>query len=307
MSRKSSIRKRTPKKEPMGPAGLPASIAWSTIAALIFIGVIQEFGRFQPTLDTTFGFTSIILILCGTAISIGVFKLSRKKDQHIRPVKGPGQQEQILNSEIQAWYISVISPVENLLARRQWNPNYITSLSFCFSLVGCVFLYIGWLFLAGWMILLGGTLDILDGRIARKTGRVSRQGAFFDSVLDRYGELMIFFGLAAHYRDSLFLFTVILLSLMGSLMVSYTRARAEGLGVTCKMGLMQRPERVVLLGFGAIFSSILYMLRGTLGGTNFGPYLMGFVLILIAILSNYTALFRLRYVMRELKTDKENK
>ena len=85
-------------------------------------------------------------------------------------------------------------------------------------------------------------------------------------------------------------------------MVSYSRARAEGLGVTCKVGMMQRPERIVLLGFGAIFSSILYMLRGIFG-LDAGPYLMGFVLILIAILANYTAVSRMIYVMRELKKD----
>ena len=88
-------------------------------------------------------------------------------------------------------------------------------------------------------------------------------------------------------------------------MVSYTRARAEGLGVTCRVGMMQRPERIVLVGLGAIFSSVLYMLRGTLG-VDAGPYLMGFVLILIAILANYTAFSRMIYVMRELKKDQEN-
>lgn len=87
-------------------------------------------------------------------------------------------------------------------------------------------------------------------------------------------------------------------------MVSYTRARAEGLGVNCRVGMMQRPERIVLLGLGAIFSSVLYMLRGTLG-VDAGPYLMAFVLVLIAILANGTAFSRMTHVMRELKKDKE--
>lgn len=87
-------------------------------------------------------------------------------------------------------------------------------------------------------------------------------------------------------------------------MVSYTRARAEGLGVTCRVGIMQRPERIVLLGLGAIFSSVLYMLRGTIG-VDGGPYLMGFVMLLIAILANYTAISRMAHVMRELKKDQE--
>jgi len=310
MAWKMPVRKRYPQKEPEGSIGLPASIAWSTIAVLLLLGLIQAFGRFRPIVDTTFGLTAIVLILSGGLISLGVFKLARRKrgekglnqEREDPPAEKAGMQTRILEGDISAWWISVISPLENLIARRDLNPNFITSLSFCFSLVGCVFFYVGWIFLAGWAVLFGGTLDILDGRIARKTGRVSRRGAFFDSVLDRYGEVLIFLGLAAHFRHSI-LFSVILLAMAGSLMVSYTRARAEGVGVTCKeVGIMQRPERIVLLGFGAIFSSILYMLRDTLGA-DFGPYLMGLVLVLIAVLANYTAISRIAFVMRELKED----
>ena len=304
MAWKTPIRKRYTQKKPLEPIGLPASIAWSIIAALLLIGVFQEFGRSKPVLDSTLGLFSIFLILCGGLISLGIFKLTRRKEKPGTPEE-TRKKERILEGDITAWWISVISPLENLISRKQLNPNFITSLSFFFSLVGCAFFYIGWLFLAGWVVLFSGTLDILDGRIARKTGCASRRGAFFDSVLDRYGEVLIFLGLAAHFRHSI-LFSIILLALAGSLMVSYTRARAEGLGVTCKeIGVMQRPERVVLLGFGAIFSSILYMLRNILGA-DFGPYLMGFVLLLIAILANYTAISRIAFVMRELKNDSED-
>ena len=282
--------------------GLPASIAWSTIAALIFLGTIQELGRFQRPLDTEFGLTFIGLLLCGLVLSIGVFVLGRRKNGSAPPVKETKKQERILEGEIEAWWMSVIAPLENYLARKRFNPNYVTALSFCFNAAGCVLFYVGWIFLAGWVILLAGTLDILDGRIARKIGRASKRGAFFDSMLDRYGEILIFLGLAAHFRDTI-LFPIILLAMAGSLMVSYTRARAEGLGVTCKVGVMQRPERIVMLGFGAIISSILYLLRGSLGGVNAGPYFMGFVLVVIAIFANYTALSRMTHVMRELKKE----
>lgn len=296
------FRRRYPKKEGLEPVGLPASIAWSTIAALIFLGTIQELGKFRRPLDTEFGLTFICLILSGLVLSIGVFVLGRRRNG-VRPdPRESRKQERILEGEIEAWWISVIAPLENYLARKRFHPNYVTALSFFFNVAGCVLFYVGWIFLAGWVVLLAGTLDILDGRIARKIGQVSKRGAFFDSMLDRYGEILIFLGLAAHFRDSI-LFPIILLAMGGSLMVSYTRARAEGLGVTCKVGVMQRPERIVMLGFGAIFSSILYMLRGTLGGVNGGPYLMGFVLVVIAIFSNYTALSRMSYVMRELKKE----
>ena len=278
---------------------LPASIAWSTIAVLILLGAVRELGWFHPALDTRFGLVLIGVLLAGAPVSIAIFRIRRKREAEAQGVERQKSSDRILDGEIQAWWISVISPLEDFLVRRKLNPNHITALSFCFSFVGCVFLFNGWLFLAGWAILFGGTLDMLDGRIARKTGTVSKRGAFFDSVMDRYSEILIFLGLAAHFRYSI-LFYVILLGLGGSLMVSYTRARAEGLGLTCKVGMMQRPERVVFLGFGAIFSSILYMLRETLG-VDGGPYLMGFILLVIAILANATALSRMIYVMRELE------
>ena len=301
MPRRSLWRRQEPKRERLEPMSLPASIAWSTIVALILLGAIQELGGFQSPLDSRFGFTFIGLLLTGAFVSIGVFVLGRRKNGSAQPAKEVKKHERILEGEIEAWWISVISPLENYLARKQLNPNHITALSFGFNAAGCVLFYVGWIFLAGWVVLLAGTLDMLDGRIARKIGKASKRGAFFDSMLDRYGEILIFLGLAAHFRDSI-LFPIILLALAGSLMVSYSRARAEGLGVTCKVGMMQRPERIVLLGFGAIFSSILYMLRGIFG-LDAGPYLMGFVLILIAILANYTAVSRMIYVMRELKKD----
>ncbi|MEW6441757.1 MAG: CDP-alcohol phosphatidyltransferase family protein [bacterium] len=299
MARRMFSRKRMTKKASLEPVPLPAFIAWSTIAALILLGGLQELGRFQPALDTKFGILLIGLILSGGLVSIAIFKFARRRSADAPAADRAKRPERILGAEIQAWWISVLYPLENYLARKQWNPNYITALSFGFNLIGCVFLFSGWLFLAGMVILLGGTLDILDGRIARKTGTVSSRGAFFDSVMDRYSEILIFLGLAAHFRDSI-LFYVILLGLGGSLMVSYTRARAEGLGITCKVGMMQRPERVVFLGFGAMFSSILHMLRGTLG-LDAGPYLMGFILFVIAILSNATAFSRMVYVMRQLQ------
>ncbi len=301
MARRFSPRGQYVQKESADPVGLPTSIAWSTIAILLLLGVLHTFGDFQPRVDATFGLISIILIPCGGLISLGLFKLSRKRARKSPDrTEGP-RQEGILEGDLRAWWISMISPLENLLSRRRLNPNFITTLSFSFSLIGCLFLCLGWIFLAGWIILFAGTLDILDGRIARKTGRVSRRGAFFDSVLDRYGEVFIFLGFAAHFRGSILL-AVTLLALVGSLMVSYTRARAEGVGVICKVGVMQRPERIVFLGFGAMFSSALSMLNGTLGA-NYGPPLMGCVLIFIAFFSNYTAVSRLAYVMRELKKE----
>src|SRR3972149_3600412 len=107
------------------------------------------------------------------------------------------------------------------------------------------------MFSAGWILVTSGTLDVVDGAIARKGGAASRRGAFIDSVVDRYGECAGFAGLALRGDWA---FWVVLATIFGSLMVSYTRARAEGLGVECRVGLMQRAERYVVLGGGSIAS-----------------------------------------------------
>lgn len=115
--------------------------------------------------------------------------------------------------------------------------------------------YVGW---AGALILFAGLFDMLDGQVARLGNMSSTYGAMFDSVLDRYSEMILFLGIcwylvAHHYFfSSLFAF----IALIGSMMVSYTRARAEGLGIECKGGFMQRPERVVLLGVTALATGI---------------------------------------------------
>lgn len=309
MSKKTFFRRRVARRASIDPVLLPASIAWSTIALLVLLGAIQEMGGFHPALDTKFGLASIGLFFAGGLVSIGLYKVLMRREvgRHAQAVDSAKENRKtpnrLLDGEIQSWWISVISPVESLLVRWRLHPNAVTALSFGFNLVGCALLFLGCLFLAGWVILLGGTMDMLDGRIARKTGTVSKRGAFFDSVMDRYGEILIFLGLAAHFRDSILLY-IILLAMAGSLMVSYTRARAEGLGVTCKVGMLQRPERIVFLGFGAIFSSILYMLRGTLG-LNGGTYLMGLVLLVIALLSNATAFSRMVYIMRKLGREEQ--
>jgi CDP-diacylglycerol--glycerol-3-phosphate 3-phosphatidyltransferase len=162
-------------------------------------------------------------------------------------------------------------------------PNAVTSIGFVLNVgVAVIFIigaeegnrgdltYIGW---AGGLILFAGLFDMLDGQVARLGNMKSVFGALYDSVLDRYSELIMFFGIcyylvAHHYfLSSIFAF----IALMGSMMVSYVRARAEGLGIECKGGLMQRPERVVTIGVFAIVCGIssLYI------GGNYKLYIPG--------------------------------
>jgi CDP-diacylglycerol--glycerol-3-phosphate 3-phosphatidyltransferase len=134
-------------------------------------------------------------------------------------------------------------------------------------------------------------MDILDGRVARETNLASKFGSFYDSTLDRVSEIVVYFSLYAYFRplpSFWWVGYVVIAAMVGSLMVSYTRAKAEALGVDCKVGLMQRAERVVLLGVGGMLTPLVAMIWP---GWEYAPLLLA--LGLIAVLSNYTALERI--------------
>ena len=144
---------------------------------------------------------------------------------------------------------------------------------------------------AGIVIIGAGIFDMVDGRVARATNQVSVFGAFFDSVMDRYSDVAIFFGLLVYYaRGNRFQYVVLVAFVMTtSVMVSYTRARAEALIGSCKVGFMERPERIVLVIFGALFN--------TWG-------VMAPALWVLAVLSTMTLIHRIRYTYVETERRK---
>lgn len=173
-----------------------------------------------------------------------------------------------LRIRLQHGIYKVIDPFVKLLIKMGLTPNAVTTIGFLLNVgVAVIFVmgaeksirhdlsYVGW---AGALILFAGLFDMLDGQVARLGNMSSSFGALYDSVLDRYSELVMFLGICyylvgQHYfLSSLFAF----IALIGSIMVSYTRARAEGLGIECKDGLMQRPERVITLGVSALVCGI---------------------------------------------------
>jgi CDP-diacylglycerol---glycerol-3-phosphate 3-phosphatidyltransferase len=142
---------------------------------------------------------------------------------------------------------------------------------------------------AGWVIFGAGIFDMVDGRVARATGQVTSFGAFFDSVIDRYSDVALFFGLLVYYaRANRFFYVVLVAFVMtSSLMVSYTRARAESLVKQCKVGFMERPERIVLVILGAWFN------------------VMAPVLWVIAVISTLTVIHRIRNTYEQLQPQDE--
>lgn len=181
-----------------------------------------------------------------------------------------------------------VQPLALALARAGVQANWLTYLGFALNVVVAILLTQGWFAIGGAMFLIVNALDFLDGAVARAAGTAGAYGAFLDSVLDRYSEAVVFVGLIVWYshEDDVFALTVAALALAGSFMVSYCRARAEGLGLDCEVGLLQRPERIVVLGIGLIAADIL------------SSMVLVAVLVALALLTNVTAAQRMRHVAR---------
>ncbi len=180
-----------------------------------------------------------------------------------------------------------------LLMKLGLEPNHLSILGLVFSVVAGIFFAFS-PFWGGVFTLLSGLMDTLDGSLARSLGKTKKAGAFLDSVLDRYTELIIFLGIWTYfyrlnYRVPL-VSVLIILILFGSLMVSYTRARAEGLGEQCIVGVFQRGERIILLGC----TGFLYLFYPS-------PNILFLALWVFAIGTNATALWRFFHVLKNLR------
>ena len=205
-------------------------------------------------------------------------------------------------------YFKVITPIGNLLARIGIHPNVLSVCGLILSIIAGVMYGLGLFFLASFVVIFAGVCDTLDGQLARQTGKSSKFGAFFDSTLDRYSDLSLLIGMAWFFSGYKMLlefnghsinndshpWTIlfIILAIAGSFMVSYSRARAEGLGLDCNIGLMQRPERIILIVLGSFLSVI----------PGIGSLIIKMMLFILALSTNITAIHRICYVRNQLST-----
>ena len=192
----------------------------------------------------------------------------------------------------------LLQKIVNGLALSKISPNTLTFIGLLINILAAFFFgyarpenHVRMFVYAGLVIIGAGLFDMVDGRVARQTNQVSVFGAFFDSVLDRYSDVALFFGLLVFYaRGNRFFYVVLAAFCMtASVMVSYTRARAEALIGSCKVGFMERPERVVLIIIGALFN-------------RWG--VMAPVLWVLAVLSTVTVIHRIRYTYLETQRRK---
>ena len=199
----------------------------------------------------------------------------------------------ILPNWLKDRFVKIIQPIIDIFIKAQVNPNTFTTIGFIVSLFAAYFFGAGSLRAGGALLLFAGIFDIFDGRIARATGQVTKFGALYDSTLDRYSEVIVFFGIAYYFiaSDHMLASVAAFIALGGSIMVSYVRARAEGLGLSCKVGIMQRPERVVTLGITALIHEYVFIAG----------------VVFIAIFANITAIQRIYYVWAQDNGKKDEK
>ncbi|HEX9107478.1 MAG TPA: CDP-alcohol phosphatidyltransferase family protein [Longimicrobiales bacterium] len=207
----------------------------------------------------------------------------------------------------------VLNPGTDWLVRNRVHPNLLTTLGFLVTLSSAWAFHEHHVRIAGLAVLIGGLFDILDGRVARLSGLGSKFGAFYDSTLDRISEIAVFFGILSLYNSGLpqqlggmptvagvdldkvqptdvSMIYMTMLAMAGSLMISYTRARAEAMGLDCRVGLMPRAERVVLIGVASLFF-----------GEHWHGYVLKIVIFILAVLTNITAFQRIVWVWKHAR------
>lgn len=187
-----------------------------------------------------------------------------------------------LTDHARQWLGGIADTIADLLARLGFTPNTLTLIGFLMNVAVAVILSRGEMRWGAVAFFLAGVFDGLDGALARRLNKVSRFGAFLDSTIDRLSEAAVFLGLLVWYTGQGANREIVLIyaTIVGSLMVSYSRARAEGLGMDCKVGLLTRMERFIVLLIGLLLEQVTITLW------------------LMAILANFTALQRMVYVWR---------
>jgi CDP-diacylglycerol--glycerol-3-phosphate 3-phosphatidyltransferase len=191
-----------------------------------------------------------------------------------------------------------VEPIMSALTRWRVHPNTLSTIGFLITCSSGFFFHSHHVRTAGILILLGGIFDLFDGTVARRTGLASPFGAFYDSTLDRLSEIAVYLGLLSLYNDyrlelgDVGTIYAIMLAMSGSLMISYTRARAEALDINCTVGLMQRAERVILIGLAALAF-----------GEDGNGIVLKVVIYVLAVLTNLTVIQRIWWVWRNTRPE----
>ncbi len=241
--------------------------------------------------------SEIAVVLAALAVGLLSMPLyllgARRRGRDPREVEDRGSF--VLGSFVRNWFLWFQGPVDRAALALALGPLFFNLLGVFFGILAAIFYGTGHLSLAGWSVLLGGWADIVDGRVARALGVASERGAFLDSTLDRFAEFAAFVGMAVLFKRSDLVLVVVVTALGGSLLVSYARARGESVGVVCKVGIMQRAERLLVLGLGSLLDPAVSAWFGRDIGTLLVPALW-----IIALGTVGTAVYRTAWIAARL-------
>jgi CDP-diacylglycerol--glycerol-3-phosphate 3-phosphatidyltransferase len=190
-------------------------------------------------------------------------------------------------------------PAVNVLVKLRVHPDTLSWSSLILHFFAGLALALGGFAFGGWMLVIGVVCDSLDGSVARARNLSSDAGEVLDAVIDRWAEMAVFFGLAWYYRNDLLGFLCALGACAGAIMVSYTRAKGETLGIDAKQGLMQRHERAAYLTTAICFSAFIESVRPSTGQPRYMLTIV--VLAFMAVLGNVTGVIRTTYIRSELR------
>ena len=185
----------------------------------------------------------------------------------------------------------ITEPLKTVLVKSRLKPNTLTWLALAISIIAALTIATNHLLIGGFLVLLSGLFDIMDGALARLTNQVTRFGALLDSTFDRISDAVLLLGLLVLYLTSgdIIELMLIFLALVGSFLTSYVRARAEGIGINCSVGLFTRAERVIILALGLLLNPLY-------------EYSIFIALILVVVLGFFTVGQRLIYVWQQTKS-----
>ncbi|MCX7678554.1 MAG: CDP-alcohol phosphatidyltransferase family protein [Spirochaetes bacterium] len=256
-----------------------------------------------------------VIILNGTVIiSWIIFAFiypSRKKSEEVLKRMHPS----FLGIFLREWSYWILQPFLMSTKALKLSPNMLTGISMVLGFVSGLYYFKGSFATAGWLLVASGALDMLDGSLARMTNRVTREGAFFDSCADRFSESAVFIGLAMYFalnrtinivgeQSWAYLLFFTLVAGSGAQLVSYVKARGESVGVTTNMGIMQRAERIAVLGFFSVFYPFFKIILTAYQIDEHLPLVCA--IIILAIFSIHTAVSRMIIIYTKIRNQHTN-
>lgn len=218
----------------------------------------------------------------------------------------------LLGDTIEEKYNLLIEKIAKLLDRINVTPNLITILGLLFAVASAILFHFTHLIIGGILVCVAGIFDSIDGCLARLKDQETKFGAFLDSILDRYSEFFLYLGLWSYLRHThtvlaLLFEIIVLLTIVGSFMTSYTKTRAEGLNINCKIVFLHRPERFAFLGLATIITGVLNPMTATISYYLLNDILLKCVLLFLAVGTNYSSIQRFLQVRKTIIENNKNR